>query len=818
MASVSVAGTAYRDRVARTSSKTSSGPATSSEPAASPAPAAKTAKPKTGRLSGRFWKLLGASTDKDQSRSMDLVVKSADFDSKAADLDDEQLAKAAKLLVLDDLADSADVPQFLAIARAAAERATGLKPFDVQLQGALRMLAGDVVEMATGEGKTLSGAIAAAGYALAGRNVHVITINDYLARRDAEWMGPLIEAMGLTVGWITAESTAAERRAAYACDVTYASVNEIGFDVLRDQLVTDVADLVSPNPDVALIDEADSVLVDEALVPLVLAGTSHRETPRVELIRLVGELDENTDFATDNDSRNVHLTEAGARKVEAALGGIDLYSEEHVATTLTEINVALHAHVLLQRDVHYIVRDDAVHLINASRGRIATLQRWPDGLQAAVEAKEGIETTETGEVLDTITVQALINRYPRVCGMTGTALAAGEQLRQFYKLGVSPIPPNKPNIRKDETDRVYVTISAKNAAILEHIAEVHKTGQPVLVGTRDVAESEEVHERLVKAGVPAVVLNAKNDAEEAAVIAEAGKLGAVTVSTQMAGRGTDIRLGGSDEASHDEVVELGGLHVIGTGRHNTERLDNQLRGRAGRQGDPGSSVFFSSWEDDVVVAHLEDSKLPLDCDEDGKILSPKAATLLEHAQRVAEGRLLDVHANTWRYNQLIAQQRAILVERRDKLLRTATARDELAERSPERYAEVSERLEAKDPGTAEEKLVKICRLIMLYHLDRAWADHLAFLSDIRESIHLRALGRQNPLDEFHRMAVDAFGSLAADAIEAAQQTFDTAPAIEDETGVDLSKLARPTSTWTYMVHDNPLDDTLSALSLPGVFR
>ena len=775
--------------------------------------------PKTGRLSGRFWKLLGASTDKDQSRSMELVTASADFGSKASDLDDEQLSKAAKLLELADLADSSDIPQFLAIAREAAKRATGLAPFDVQLLGALRMLAGDVVEMATGEGKTLSGAIAAAGYALAGRHVHVITINDYLARRDAEWMGPLIEAMGLTVGWITADSTAAERRAAYQCDVTYASVNEIGFDVLRDQLVTDVEDLVSPNPDVALIDEADSVLVDEALVPLVLAGTSHRETPRLELIRLVGELNAETDFDTDNDSRNVHLTEAGARKVEAALGGIDLYSEEHVATTLTEINVALHAHVLLQRDVHYIVRDDAVHLINSSRGRIATLQRWPDGLQAAVEAKEGIETTETGEVLDTITVQALINRYPRVCGMTGTALAAGEQLRQFYKLGVSPIPPNKPNIRKDETDRVYVTAAAKNDAILEHIIEVHKTGQPVLVGTRDVAESEEIHERLVKRGVPAVVLNAKNDAEEATVIAEAGKLGSVTVSTQMAGRGTDIRLGGSevsdDAAEKEQVAELGGLHVIGTGRHNTERLDNQLRGRAGRQGDPGSSVFFSSWEDDVVVAHLEDDKLPLDCDEDGRVLSPKAASLLEHAQRVAEGRLLDVHANTWRYNQLIAQQRAILVERRDKLLRTDTAREELAERCPDRYAEVSERL-GED---AEQRLGKICRLIMLYHLDRAWADHLAFLSDIRESIHLRALGRQNPLNEFHRMAVDAFASLAADAIEAAQQTFETAPSIEDEPGVDLSKLARPTSTWTYMVHDNPLsDDSLSALSLPGVFR
>lgn len=776
----------------------------------------KTTTASQGRLSSRFWRLLGASTEKNQSRSLAQVSASGDYDEKAAGLDDEQLRKAAGLLKLGDLADSADIPQFLAIAREAAERSTGLRPFDVQLLGALRMLAGDVIEMATGEGKTLAGAIAAAGYALAGRHVHVVTINDYLARRDAEWMGPLLEALGLTVGWVTAESTADQRRAAYKSDVTYASVNEIGFDVLRDQLVTDVEDLVSPNPDVALIDEADSVLVDEALVPLVLAGTTHRETPRLEIIRLVGELQPGKHYDTDSDSRNVHLTEDGARYVEAKLGGIDLYSEEHVATTLTEVNVALHAHVLLQRDVHYIVRDDAVHLINASRGRIAQLQRWPDGLQAAVEAKEGIETTETGEVLDTITVQALINRYPTVCGMTGTALAAGEQLRQFYKLGVSPIPPNTPNIREDEADRVYITAAAKNDAIVAHIIEVHETGQPVLVGTRDVAESEELHERLLRRGVPAVVLNAKNDAEEARVIAEAGKLGAVTVSTQMAGRGTDIRLGGSDVSDHDpekkEVVELGGLHVIGTGRHNTERLDNQLRGRAGRQGDPGSSVFFSSWEDDVAAANLESHKLPTHTDEDGRITSPKAAGLLDHAQRVAEGRMLDVHANTWRYNQLIAQQRAIIVERRNTLLSTATAREELAELAPKRYEELSETL-------SEERLEKICRLIMLYHLDRGWADHLAYLADIRESIHLRALGRQNPLDEFHRMAVDAFASLAADAIEAAQQTFETSPAIEEEPGVDLSKLARPTSTWTYMVHDNPLaDDTLSALSLPGIFR
>lgn len=746
---------------------------------------------------------------------MSEVSAASEFDEKAKGLDDDQLRKAAELLDLDALAGAADIPQFLAIAREAAERTTGLRPFDVQLLGAMRMMAGDVVEMATGEGKTLSGAIAAAGYALGGRAVHVVTINDYLARRDAEWMGPLLKAMGLTVGWITEESTADERRKAYQCDVTYASVNEIGFDLLRDQLVTDVADLVSPKPDVALIDEADSVLVDEALVPLVLAGTTHRETPKQEIVTLVGELVADTSdefYATDADSRNVHLTEVGAQRIEKALGGIDLYSEEHVVTTLTEVNVALHAHVLLQRDVHYIVRDGAVQLINASRGRIAQLQRWPDGLQAAVEAKEGIETTETGEVLDTITIQALVNRYPTVCGMTGTALAAGEQLRQFYKLGVSPIPSNTLNIREDEADRVYVTQAAKDDAIIDHIIEVHATKQPILVGTHDVAESEDLHRRLLRRGVPAVVLNAKNDEEEARVIAEAGQLGTVTVSTQMAGRGTDIRLGGSDEADHDKVAELGGLHVIGTGRHRTERLDNQLRGRSGRQGDPGSSVFFSSLEDDVVAAHVDAAKLPTDCDDTGRITSPKASALLDHAQRVADGRLLDVHANTWRYNQLIAQQRSIIVERRNTLLSTDAAHNELKELAPNRYEELAE-------SASEDELKQICRLIMLYHLDRGWADNLAYLADIRESIHLRALGRQNPLDEFHRLAVDAFAHLAADAIEAAQQTFETANVLEDEPGLDLSKLARPTSTWTYMVHDNPLnDDTLSALSLPGVFR
>ena len=497
---------------------------------------------------------------------------SADFDEKAADLDDEQLRKAAKLLNLDDLADSADIPQFLAIAREAAERTTALRPFDVQLLGALRMLAGNVVEMATGEGKTLAGAIAAAGYALGGRNVHVITVNDYLARRDAEWMGPLLEALGLTVGWITADSTPEERRAAYQCDVTYVSVNEIGFDVLRDQLVTDVADLVSPNPDVGA-HRRGRLGAGRRGPGAAGAGRHHAPGDADGRDHPAGRRADAGDGLRDRRRRPQRRTSptTGAQQGRGQARRHRPLLRRTRRHQLTEVNVALHAHVLLQRDVDYIVRDGTVHLINDSRGRVAQLQRWPDGLQAAVEAKEGIETTETGEVLDTITVQALINRYPTVCGMTGTAVAVGEQLREFYKLEVSPIPPNTPNIREDEPDRVYVTAAAKNDAIVEHIAEVHETGRPVLVGTLDVAESEELHERLVKAGVPAVVLNAKNDAEEAAIIAEAGALGTVTVSTQMAGRGTDIRLGGSRRGRPRRgVAELGGLHVIGTGRHHTD--------------------------------------------------------------------------------------------------------------------------------------------------------------------------------------------------------------------------------------------------------
>ncbi|KNA89644.1 MULTISPECIES: accessory Sec system translocase SecA2 [Gordonia] len=812
-----------------------------------------------GKLTNSMWRLLGAQSSRNQSKSVGLIKEADNYTDWAAGLDTEHFRDEAEKLEIS--ADEKDRAKFLALAREAADRTLGLRPFDVQLQGALRLLEGDVIEMGTGEGKTLAGAIAAVGYVLDGHQVHVISVNDYLATRDAEWMKPLFDSFGIVAGAVSENSTREERKRAYAGDITYGSVNEIGFDVLRDQLAQSEDDLVSPTPDVAIIDEADSVLVDEALIPLVLAGSTEAEVPDQAIHEVVGRL-KNKHYDIDAEGRNVTLTDEGAAFVEEELGSINLYDEEHVGTTLVHVNIAMHAHYLLERDVHYIVRDGGVHLINASRGRVAQLQRWPDGVQAAVEIKEGLAQTDSGEVIDTLTVQALIGRYPRVCGMTGTALAAGEQLRQFYELRVSQIPPNTANVRTDLPDRVYDTKANKVEAVVDYVKEIHETGQPVLIGTHDVAESEELAYFLEKAGVPSVVLNAKNDVEEAKIIAEAGVKGAVTVSTQMAGRGTDIRLGGSDDdpAAREEVVELGGLCVVGTGRHDTERLDNQLRGRAGRQGDPGSAVFFSSLEDPVVTKNLAFKRDPVSSEPDGS-MGQKGIDLIEQAQRVAEGVMLELHANTWRYNKLVNQQREIVVARRMKLLTTDTALEELAELEPERYAALTgtaspsadrgdkaDKADEADKATADgetgdkeagdttadtaddaaestpatptepvsrDVLVQAAREIMLYHLDRAWADHLAFVSDVRASIHLRAIGKESPLDEFHRLILAEFGELPNEAVENARATFRDVAITAD--GVDLGSadLHRSTTTWTYMVHDN-LFASGGAKTLQGV--
>jgi preprotein translocase subunit SecA len=731
----------------------------------------------------------------DLSRYQRLLPAIAAREQELADVADADLAGLAR--------DARDHAEFCAIGREAARRALGERPFDVQLLGTLVMLDGHVAEMATGEGKTLSGTLAAARYALTGRSVQVTSVNDYLARRDADWMGPVYDLLGVTVGCIGQESTPEERRAAYAAQVTYAPISEIGFDLLRDRLATDVADLVSADPDVLLIDEADSVLIDEALVPLVLAGAAGEGTADLEMAEIVRGLRPGLHYETDDESRNVVLTDAGSRVVEDALGGVDLYAADQV-DTLTRINVALHARALLHRDVDYIVRDGRVHLINASRGRVAQLQRWPDGLQAAVEAKEAISATDSGEILDSITVESLVRRYPRVCGMTGTALAVGEQLRQFYELEVAVIPPNRPNVREDEPDRLYATLSQKEKAVVAEVTAAHLAGRPVLIGTLDIAESERLGRRLTDAALPHVVLNAKNDAQEAAIVAEAGTDGAVTVSTQMAGRGTDIRLGGRD-GDHDQIADLGGLQVIGTGRHESSRLDDQLRGRAGRQGDPGSSVFFVSLEDDLITSYAADTAAePHDVAADGRVRDPRATEAVMHAQRVADGANREIHQNTFRYNKLVEDQRQVVMIHRDRLLRGDAALVALAGRCPERYDELADVVD-------EKVLAEAARKIVLSHLDRGWSEHLAVLAEIREGIHLRALGHGpnpfvmalDPLTEFHTEAIKQFDTLLDQVSEQAAETFKTATITSEGVDLDAAGIKRPSATWTYVVQDNP---------------
>jgi preprotein translocase subunit SecA len=683
-------------------------------------------------------------------------------------------ARADRIGKLEELPEPAmdDLAEFCAVAREAADRTLGLRPYDVQLLGTLALLHGHVAEMATGEGKTLSGAMAAAGYALQGRRVHVMSVNDYLAKRDAEWMEPFYTAMGVTVGWVGQNSTREERRAAYQCDVTYGPVSEIGFDVLRDRLCTAADERIVPAPEVALIDEADSVLVDEARVPLVMAGAADAGNAVPEMAALVRTLVRGYHYEIDEGARNVYLTPKGADSVENILG-VELYDENEPGT-LIEVNLALHAHSLLAKDVDYIVRDGKVQLINPSRGRVALLQRWPDGLQAAVEAKEALPPSEKGEILDSITIQGLIRRYPKISGMTGTAVAVSEQLGEFYGLKVAVIPPNRPCVREDESDRIYPTVPDKDAALVEEIQRVHATGRPILIGTLDVAESENLAKLLQRRNLEPVVLNAKNDAEEASIIARAGERDAITVSTQMAGRGTDIRLG-------EEVAELGGLYVIGSGRHASSRLDDQLRGRAGRQGDPGGSVFFVSTQDDLITQYVPDERPPA-ADPDGLVRHRRGVYLVGHAQRVAEGVNLEIHRNTWRYTRLLERQRELILEWRDKVLTTDSAARALEKADAERWAELPE-------DAREER----ARQIVLHAIDTCWTGHLAFLTDLREGIHLRALGRMSPIDEFHREAVAEYKTLQAEIERRSLASF-------EEPEPDLR---RPSATWTYLVQDNP---------------
>lgn len=668
------------------------------------------------------------------SKGSTLLSKVEKAREKLARMSDEELKQQGRRAV--------SLAEVVAATAVVSARVLGLAMFDVQVRAAVALAEGHVVEMATGEGKTLAAVPAIAWYARAGEGVHVLTANDYLAGRDAEWMRVVYDWMGLTVASVHRSMTADERRAAYRADVTYATATEVGFDYLRDGLALHTSGLVHRPFASAVIDEVDSILIDEARIPLVIAGGA---TDSVALAagadRLVRTFTEGIDFTIEQNGRSVQLAPEGAAKVEAAFHCGNLYDTDQQAL-LSAIHDALHAHRLLARDVDYLVSDDAVWSVDELKGRIVADRRWPAELQTALEFKERVRLKQQGRIFGSISIENLVALYPRVCGMTGTAATQASEFREMYGLEVVRIPTRLPVARIDQPDEVFPTRSAKDAAIVDEIVRVHATGRPVLVGTATVEESEELSRRL--GSVPHHVLNARNEAAEAGIISRAGECGAVTISTNMAGRGVDIRLGAGGAAR-------GGLHVIGTNRHDSRRIDDQLRGRAGRQGDPGSSRFFVSQEDRLIASAAEG----------GERLTA------DQAQRRAEGQGLDIRIFLRKYESILEAQRRSVRERREAVLAGGS------------------------PIVSESE-----RLVTLATIDDLWSDYLEAVRELRAGTIWTSLGGRNPLTVFLAEVHGMFAEF--------ERTIPREVAARLASGAadSLSALGRG-ATWTYLTTDEP---------------
>jgi len=650
--------------------------------------------------------------------------------------------------------------EIIAAAAAVAARVLGLEMFDVQIHGALALTEGKIAEMQTGEGKTLAAVPAVVWYAKAGKGVHVMTVNDYLARRDAKWMGPIYEFFGLSVGFIQREMTATQRQQAYTCDVTYATANEVGFDYLRDQLALHPAEQVLRPFAAAVIDEADSILIDEARIPLVIAGGEARaeSLPR-RVDPITRRFQRGVDYTVDEHGRHVALTDAGTHAAEQAFHCGNLFAEENL-NLLCAIQDSIHAHALLRRDVDYLVKNGVIESVDEFKGRVIQDRRWPAGLHSAIEAKEGVAMKEQGQVLGTITLQNLIGLYPQVCGMTGTAATQAEEFRALVGLEIAVIPTNRPVIRVDHPDEIFAAKREKEQAVIEEIRTTHKDERPVLVGTTSVEESEQLSRQLQAEGIPHHVLNARNEEQEAAIVARAGELGAVTISTNMAGRGTDIKLGAG-------VAELGGLYVIGTNKHESRRIDNQLRGRAGRQGDPGNSRFFISLEDDLLVRYGADDPL--------LHRNPNAI------QQVVEGQNLTIRQFLNKYESVLEGQRQIIQRSRQEILDGTTA-----------CASETE------------------RLVRLTTIDDLWSEYLAEIADYRSGIHWVSWSGRDPLHEYLLTVDSMFQELQARIEKESTKRLKEAEA----KGIQPSQRG---ATWTYLTTDQPFG-TAGERLMQGVMK
>ena len=712
---------------------------------------------------------------------------------------------------LDDM-----LPEAFAVVREASRRVLGMRHFDVQMIGGICLHEGKIAEMRTGEGKTLVATLPVYLNALEGKGVHMVTVNDYLARRDSEWMGRVYRFLGLSVGLIAHDMDFPERKLAYASDVTFGTNNEFGFDYLRDNMVIHPQQMVQRDLHYAIVDEVDSILVDEARTPLIISGPGQKSTDMYAVMaRAVAQLKEGEDYKLDEKQKTVAPSDEAVLKVERIVGIKNLYAPENLELSHC-FTAALRAKALMKRDRDYVVRDDEIIIVDEFTGRLMVGRRYSDGLHQAIEAKEGVKIQRESQTLASITFQNYFRMYDKLGGMTGTAKTEEDEFLKIYKLPVVVVPTNRPVQRVDEPDAIYKTKRAKYRAVGQAVEEIHKTGQPILIGTTSITQSEELSAILKKHGVEHNVLNAKYHEKEAEIIKDAGQRGAVTIATNMAGRGTDIQLG-------DGVQELGGLYILGTERHESRRIDNQLRGRAGRQGDPGRSKFYLSLEDDLLRLFASDNIASimdrLGMDENDPIEHKLITRSIERAQKKVEARNFDIRKHVLEYDDVMNQQREVIYAERRKILRGEDLKeniffmlDKIIESEMDQYANAKlypeewtldgliedaekiyapegklkkEELEAMSRDELEEMLRKTAheayaareqlfgeenmreleKVVMLRVVDNHWMEHLDRMDMLREGINLRAYGQRNPLVEYKIEALDMF-----EAMEAAIQT------------------------------------------------
>lgn len=811
-----------------------------------------------------FSKVFGTHSQREVKRIMPLVEKTEALRPEMQKLTDEELRDKTREYkrrleegaTIDDL-----LPEAFATVREAAKRVLGMEHYRVQIIGGIILHQGRIAEMKTGEGKTLVSTLPAYLNALEGKGVHIVTVNDYLAKRDAEWMGQIHQFLGLTVGIVLHDLKEEERKAAYACDITYVTNNELGFDYLRDNMAIYKEQLVLRNLKYCIIDEVDSVLIDEARTPLIISGQSGKSTKLYELCDVLArqlqrgeykgemtkmqaimqeEMEEDGDFIVNEKDKVVNLTEQGVHKVEQFFH-IDNYADPENLEIQHNVTLALRAHNLMFKDKDYVVKDDEVLIVDEFTGRIMPGRRYSDGLHQAIEAKEHVKVKRESKTLATITFQNFFNKFEKKAGMTGTALTEEKEFREIYNMDVVEVPTNRPVARVDLEDAVYKTKKGKFNAVVESVIESHEKGQPVLVGTITIETSELLSEMLRKKGIQHNVLNAKYHEKEAEIVSQAGKHGAVTIATNMAGRGTDIKL-------DEEARAAGGLKIIGTERHESRRIDNQLRGRAGRQGDPGESRFYISLEDDLMRLFGQERLMnvfnALGVDENERIEHKMLSSAIEKAQKKIETNNYGIRSHLLQYDQVMNEQREIIYAERNRVLNGESMRNSVIkmitdfvesvvnrcigeDASPKEwdYTEINELLLPTIPlepvvynesiknknellHTLKEKALKmyedkeaqfpepeqireIERVVLLKVIDRKWMDHIDDMDQLKQGIGLQAYGQRDPVVQYKVMGYDMFDAMTTAITE---DTVRLLMHIQVEQKVEREQVAKVTGT------------------------